>query len=51
MIYGYARVSTDGQMRDGNSLGAQVKLFSYQVADKLYSEHFTGTMRARPDLD
>lgn len=51
MIYGYARVSTDGQMRDGNSLRAQVKLLSEQGADKIYSEHFTGTKRARPELD
>ena len=51
MIYGYARVSTDGQARDGNSLGAQVKVLEESGAEKIYSEHFTGTKRERPELD
>lgn len=51
MIYGYARVSTEGQARDGNSLEVQECLLRDNGAEKIYSEHFTGTKRDRPELD
>lgn len=36
MIYGYARVSTKGQARDGNSLGAQEAALKEVGAEKIY---------------
>ena len=43
MIYGYARVSTKGQAKDGNSLGAQEKDLKTAGAAKIFSDAFTGT--------
>ena len=43
MNYGYARVSTQCQARDGNSLEAQ--------KTALYSDAFTGTKTDRPELN
>ena len=51
MIYGYARVSTTGQAKDGNSLEFQEKVLRENGAEKIYSEAFTGTKRNRPELD
>lgn len=51
MIYGYARVSTKGQARDGNSLDAQERLLRDSGAEVIYTEAFTGTKRHRPELD
>ena len=51
MIYGYARVSTKGQQRDGNSLEAQVKALSEHGATVIYKDSFTGTKKHRPELD
>lgn len=51
MIYGYARVSTKGQERDGNSLECQVELLREKGATEIYSESFTGTALHRPKLD
>ena len=51
MIYGYARVSTDGQARDGNSLDSQEIILRENGCTAIYREHFTGTKRARPELD
>ena len=42
MIYGYARVSTKGQAKDGNSLESQ---------EKIYSDSSSGTKIDRPQLD
>lgn len=49
MIYGYARVSTKGQAKDGNSLEVQEKeiLQRYESA-KIYKEAYTGTTTDRP---
>ena len=49
MVYGYARVSTKGQAKDGNSLEAQEKeiLERYENA-KIYKEAYTGTTTDRP---
>lgn len=51
MIYGYARVSTKGQARDGNSLEAQVKALKEAGAKKIYTDSFTGTKIDRPEFD
>mgnify|MGYP003305988742 CR=1 FL=1 len=51
MKYGYQRVSTKGQARDGNSLEAQTKALKAAGAEKIYSDAFTGTKSHRPELD
>ena len=51
MIYGYARVSTKGQARDGNSLQAQTDELKKNGATKILEESFTGTKLHRPVLD
>lgn len=50
MIYGYARVSTNGQAKDGNSLERQVQLLKDAGAEKIYKDTFTGTKTDRPEL-
>ena len=50
MIYGYARVSTKGQARDGNSLEAQTKLLKDAGAEIIFSDSFTGTKIDRPEF-
>lgn len=48
MIYGYARVSTRGQV-DGNSLEQQEReILDRYSAAKVYKEQFTGTKTDRP---
>lgn len=51
MIYGYARVSTKGQAKDGNSLEAQEKALKEAGATKIYTDAFTGTKTDRPEFD
>lgn len=51
MIYGYARVSTKGQAKDGNSLEAQEQLLRENGATEIYKDAFTGTKAHRPELD
>ena len=51
MRYGYGRVSTTGQARDGNSLDAQETARKNAGAQKIYSDTFTGTKNHRPELD
>ena len=51
MIYGYARVSTVGQAKDGNSLEAQEKLLKDNGVVKIYRDAFTGTKTDRPALN
>lgn len=51
MIYGYARVSTKGQAKDGNSLEAQEKKLKENGAEKIFIESFTGVKMERPELD
>ena len=43
MIYGYARVSTNGQAVSGNSLEAQEKVLKEAGAELMYFDAFTGT--------
>ena len=51
MIYGYGRVSTKGQAKDGNSLGAQERLLKEHGAEVIYMDSFTGTKMTRPEFD
>ena len=51
MIYGYARVSTVGQARDGNSLEDQRAKLVEAGAMKVYVDSFTGTKIDRPEFD
>lgn len=51
MLYGYARVSTRGQAKDGNSLEAQENALRSAGAIKIYADAFTGTKTQRPELD
>lgn len=51
MIYGYARVSTKGQAKDGNSLEAQEKALKESGASEIYVDAFTGTKTDRPEFD
>ena len=51
MIYGYARVSTKGQAKDGNSLEAQERLLRENGAVQIYHDAFTGTKVDRPELN
>lgn len=48
MIYGYARVSTDGQARDGNSLNGQTSDLIAAGCEQIFTEHYTGTKMDRP---
>ena len=51
MIYGYARVSTYGQAKDGNSLEDQEKKLRAAGAETIYSDVYTGTKIDRPHFD
>lgn len=51
MIYGYARVSTAGQAKDGNSLEAQTRALMDAGATYVVKEAYTGTKVKRPKLD
>ena len=48
MIYGYARVSTRGQLRDGNSIESQEQQLRAAGCDEVYAESCTGTRMDRP---
>ena len=50
MIYGYARVSTRGQERDGNSLADQERLLRNEGCVKIFHDSFTGTKMERPEF-
>ena len=50
MIYGYARVSTKGQAKDGNSLDAQETALKAAGATEIYKDSFTGTKSDRPQF-
>lgn len=51
MIYGYARVSTKGQARDGNSLESQSVALKEAGATKIFCDSFTGKRIDRPEFD
>ena len=50
MIYGYARVSTKCQARDGNSLEAQQSALRDAGAEEIYTDSYTGTQLDRPEF-
>lgn len=51
MIYGYARVSSAGQAKDGYGLEVQERALREAGASEVYSEAFTGTTMERPQWD
>ena len=51
MIYGYARVSTNGQARDGNSIEAQVNSLKEAGAVRIFSDVYGGKATHRPELN
>ena len=51
MKYGYCRVSTKGQAREGNGLEAQERAVREVGAAKIYLDSFTGVKTSRPELD
>ena len=50
MIYGYARVSTAGRLRDGNSLEEQIAALKQYGCQEIISESFTGKTMQRPEF-
>lgn len=50
MIYGYARVSTKGQSRDGNSLTEQEERLRHEGCGTVYHDSYTGTKMDRPEF-
>ena len=50
-IYGYARVSTPGQARNGNSLKEQEERLRAAGAEKIYKDVFTGEKIVSPASD
>lgn len=51
MIFGYSRVSTKGQAKDGNSLEVQEKDLTAAGCEYIYTDVFTGTKQDRPEFD
>ena len=51
MIYGYARVSTKGQAKDGNSLEGQSILLRESGVEKIFYDSFTGRKMERPEFN
>ena len=51
MIYGYARVSTKNQAKNGNGLEAQCQALNAAGADVMFSDAFTGTKKDRPEFN
>ena len=51
MVYGYARVSTKGQDRYGNSLQDQIAKLKAAGCTVIFSDSFTGTKMSRPEFN
>ena len=51
MIFGYARVSTKTQARDGNSLDGQIQALKDAGAERIYKDTFSGTKMDRPEFE
>ena len=51
MVYGYSRVSTKGQSKNGNSLEAQEIELKKNGAEIIYTDSFTGTKMDRPQFE
>ncbi|MCR5586097.1 MAG: recombinase family protein [Lachnospiraceae bacterium] len=50
MIFGYARVSTKGQAKDGNSLEAQQAALKAASCERIFVEAYSGANSRRPEL-
>ncbi len=50
MVYGYARVSTAGQSRDGNSLEEQTTRLKEYGCEKIIVETYSGKTMQRPEF-
>lgn len=50
MIYGYARVSSIGQEKNGNSLEAQENALRERGCEVIFKESYTGTTTDRPQF-
>lgn len=50
MIYGYARVSTTKQMKNGNSINDQIRALIEAGAEKVVTDDYTGTKMNRPEF-
>jgi DNA invertase Pin-like site-specific DNA recombinase len=50
MKYGYARVSTNGQAKNGNSLEEQIKKLKEEGCEVIYQDAFSGTKTDRPEF-
>lgn len=51
MVYGYVRVSTKGQAKDGNSIEAQTAELESRGAQMIFTDSFTGTKTDRPEFN
>lgn len=51
MIFGYARVSTKTQARDGNSLEGQIQALKNAGAEEIYEDALSGTKMDRPEFE
>lgn len=51
VVYGYVRVSSKGQARDGNSIEAQSDALKLAGAVAVYTDVYTGTTTDRPELE
>lgn len=51
VIYGYARVSSRGQAKDGNSIEAQTDALKLAGAVEIFTDIYTGTTTERPELE
>jgi len=51
MVYGYARVSTKGQDKYGNSLKDQIATLKDAGCTVIFSDSFTGTKMNRPEFN
>lgn len=51
MTYGYARVSTRGQAKEGNSIEAQIAALKEAGAQEIYYDVYTGIKMSRPEFD
>ncbi len=51
MRYGYARVSTKGQEKNGNSLEAQYHALTESGCEEVVMEQYTGSTTARPEFN
>ena len=51
MRYGYARVSTRGQAREGTSLWDQEELLMEAGCEKIYKEAYSGKTMERPEME